>query len=207
MLVGPPVVAVVCRLVHLGLLLNGGVLAALSSAALQRRETSSAHVWMSKQTEQTRARTDRNTDESPINHFTCNVNEEIHETNINATLLFFAAISLKYTNHVAVGSWSEQLFECTEIPKTRSRGSLMLLLAFIHDHHVMLQGDGELPPYEDLNTLLEAKDTPDPAHIHVWEALDWCYRPCSILICPSCEVDGLSWQRKVLTNRFRQICQ
>lgn len=34
MLVCPPVVAVVCRLVDLRLLLNGGVLAALSSAAL-----------------------------------------------------------------------------------------------------------------------------------------------------------------------------
>lgn len=34
MLVCPPVVAVVCRLVHLRLLLNGGVLAALSSTAL-----------------------------------------------------------------------------------------------------------------------------------------------------------------------------
>lgn len=34
MLVCPPVVAVVCRLVDLGLLLNGGVLAALSGAAL-----------------------------------------------------------------------------------------------------------------------------------------------------------------------------
>lgn len=34
MLVRPPVVAVVCRLVDLRFLLNGGVLAALSSAAL-----------------------------------------------------------------------------------------------------------------------------------------------------------------------------
>lgn len=34
MLVCSPVVAVVCRLVDLGLLLNGGVLAPLSSAAL-----------------------------------------------------------------------------------------------------------------------------------------------------------------------------
>ncbi len=38
MLVCPPVVAVVCRLVDLRLLLNGGVLAALSSAALSREE-------------------------------------------------------------------------------------------------------------------------------------------------------------------------
>lgn len=38
MLVCPPVVAVVCRLVDLRLLLNGGVLAALSSAALWREE-------------------------------------------------------------------------------------------------------------------------------------------------------------------------
>ena len=34
MLVGPPAIAVVCGLVDLRLLLNGGVLAALSSAAL-----------------------------------------------------------------------------------------------------------------------------------------------------------------------------
>lgn len=39
MLVCPPVVAVVCRLVHLRLLLNGGVLAALSSAALLREDS------------------------------------------------------------------------------------------------------------------------------------------------------------------------
>lgn len=38
MLVGPPVVAVVCRLVHLRLLLNGSVLAPLSGAALLREE-------------------------------------------------------------------------------------------------------------------------------------------------------------------------
>ncbi len=40
MLVCPPVVAVVCRLVDLRLLLNGGVLAALSSATLLRQEKS-----------------------------------------------------------------------------------------------------------------------------------------------------------------------
>lgn len=38
LLVCSPVVAVVCRLVHLRLLLNGGVLAALSGAALWMRE-------------------------------------------------------------------------------------------------------------------------------------------------------------------------
>lgn len=38
MLVGPPVVGVVCRLVDLRLLLKGGVLAALSSAALWGEE-------------------------------------------------------------------------------------------------------------------------------------------------------------------------
>lgn len=37
-LVGPPIVAVVCRLVHLRLLLNGSVLAPLSGAALLREE-------------------------------------------------------------------------------------------------------------------------------------------------------------------------
>lgn len=47
MLVCPPVVAVVCRLVDLRLLLNGGVLAALSSAALWREESSvSCHVML-----------------------------------------------------------------------------------------------------------------------------------------------------------------
>lgn len=45
MLVCPPVVAVVCRLVDLRLLLNGGVLAALSSAALSREEKVISHLY------------------------------------------------------------------------------------------------------------------------------------------------------------------
>lgn len=44
MLVCPPVVAVVCRLVHLRLLLNGGVLAALSSTALHREDSVHGHL-------------------------------------------------------------------------------------------------------------------------------------------------------------------
>lgn len=44
-LVGSPVVAVVCRLVHLGLLLNGGVLAALPSGTLQRQDTGPLTSW------------------------------------------------------------------------------------------------------------------------------------------------------------------
>lgn len=49
-LVGPPVVAVVCRLVHLRLLLNGSVLAPLSGAALLGEsdwisQTEAFHRW------------------------------------------------------------------------------------------------------------------------------------------------------------------
>lgn len=56
MLVGSPVVAVVCRLVHLGLLLNGAVLAALASATLQRQDR--AELTFECHTHAKRARTD-----------------------------------------------------------------------------------------------------------------------------------------------------
>lgn len=79
---------------------------------------------------------------------------------------FFVANSLKYTNHVAVGVMVWSAFWMHRDTKMRSWRSLMLL-PFIHDHQVMSQDDGELPPYEILHTFLGAKNMLLLAHIHV----------------------------------------
>lgn len=211
MLVGPPVVAVVCWLVHLGLLLNGGVLAALSSAALQRRETAQLSSCLGVKSRHNRHVHVRMqmlmSHQSVILHEILTKKYRKQKYKCNTSVFFCCQFSQIYQPcgsgvmvwaafWMQIPRWDSDVHWCCCYSSSVTIRSCRRMMVNC-PHTRICTHSWELKTCYFLHTSTFGK------------ALDWCYHLCSILICPSCEVGG--WMdylgKKVLTIRFRQICQ